>query len=216
MVSCHWAQSTKHIRYEPIGCYHWPTGCSKYQTYVPAVPLCIIPTWYTATCCYAAMLLLVFWNYDARHSVQQRYASDGCVWFVRVGCRACWVAFCKGFQLYGKALFGRKKRKKDWGWRIGHSSILIYLVDWKIGHQNRQFNLEIFQKNALFSRQFSPNLHHCIAVSLVSWFCDHRACISRRKNRHGHWMCWMSTGRKNGLMWTHTTGIGVYNIPGIH
>ena len=36
----------------------------------------------------------------------------------------------------------------------------------------------------------------------VSWFCDHRACISlhRRKNRHGHWLCWMSTGRKNGLM----------------
>ena len=25
------------------------------------------------------------------------------------------------------------------------------------------------------------------------------------KNRHGHWLCWMSTGRKNGLMWrTHT------------
>ena len=25
------------------------------------------------------------------------------------------------------------------------------------------------------------------------------------KNRHGHWLWWMSTGRKNGLMWrTHT------------
>ena len=39
-----------------------------------------------------------------------------------------------------------------------------------------------------------------LVVSLVSWFCDHRACISinRRKNRHGHWLCWMSTGRKTG------------------
>ena len=34
----------------------------------------------------------------------------------------------------------------------------------------------------------------------VSWFCDHRPGISRRKNRHGHGVRWMSTGRKNGLM----------------
>ena len=38
-------------------------------------------------------------------------------------------------------------------------------------------------------------------VVSLSWFCDHRACISGRKNRHGHWVCCMSTGRKNG---THT------------
>ena len=39
------------------------------------------------------------------------------------------------------------------------------------------------------------------------WFCDHRACISihRRKNRHGHWVCCMSTGSKNGLMWRTNT-----------
>ena len=24
--------------------------------------------------------------------------------------------------------------------------------------------------------------------------------LSRRKNRHGHWVCWMSNGRKNGSM----------------
>ena len=31
---------------------------------------------------------------------------------------------------------------------------------------------------------------------------DHRACkrFSRMKNQHGHWVCWMSTSRKNGLM----------------
>ena len=30
-------------------------------------------------------------------------------------------------------------------------------------------------------------------------------CLARMKNRHGHWLCWMSTSRKNGLMWrTHT------------
>ena len=30
--------------------------------------------------------------------------------------------------------------------------------------------------------------------------------LSRREDRHGHWMCWMSTGGKNGLMWrTHAS-----------
>ena len=54
-------------------------------------------------------------------------------------------------------------------------------------------------------RSFSLPLHcllyllHYNVVS-VSSFCDCRACVSRRKNRHGHWVCWMSTGRKNGLM----------------
>ena len=40
---------------------------------------------------------------------------------------------------------------------------------------------------------------YCIVMSRisVSWFCDHRVCISRRKNRHGLWGCWMSTGIKN-------------------
>ena len=42
----------------------------------------------------------------------------------------------------------------------------------------------------------------CSSTSAVSWLCDHRACISprMRKNRHGHWVCWMPTGRKNGSM----------------
>ena len=40
-----------------------------------------------------------------------------------------------------------------------------------------------------------------IDVVSLSCFFHHRACISRRKNRHGHWVCRMSTGRKNGLMW---------------
>ena len=47
-------------------------------------------------------------------------------------------------------------------------------------------------------------LCHCINllcllhynVLSLSWFRDHRACISRRKNRHGH----PSTGRKNVLV----------------
>ena len=37
--------------------------------------------------------------------------------------------------------------------------------------------------------------------------------ISRRKNRHGHWVCWTSTGRKNGFMWrTHTLRTAVFNV----
>ena len=29
--------------------------------------------------------------------------------------------------------------------------------------------------------------------------------VSRTKNRHGHWVCWMSTGKRYGLTWrTHT------------
>ena len=40
----------------------------------------------------------------------------------------------------------------------------------------------------------------------VAYFCEHRACTSLGpKNRHAQWVCWMSTGRNNGLMWrTHT------------
>ena len=59
---------------------------------------------------------------------------------------------------------------------------------------------------------------HCIVYSAycitiygsiisVSWFCDHRDSISLSiggRFGHGHWLCWMSTGTKNGLMWTHT------------
>ena len=31
--------------------------------------------------------------------------------------------------------------------------------------------------------------------------CDRRTCVCLGlKNRHGRWLCWMSTGRKNGLM----------------
>ena len=43
-------------------------------------------------------------------------------------------------------------------------------------------------------------------VSLVSWFSWPQSLyLSRRKDRHGQWVCWMSTGRKNGLMCrTHT------------
>ena len=64
-----------------------------------------------------------------------------------------------------------------------------------------------------FSTLLTTLLIAC-SISAVSWFCDHRACISpggritklqslyhsRRKNRHGHWVCWLSTGRKKGLM----------------
>ena len=30
------------------------------------------------------------------------------------------------------------------------------------------------------------------------------------KNRHGHWLCWMSTGRKDGLMWRTYTLVRRY------
>ena len=31
--------------------------------------------------------------------------------------------------------------------------------------------------------------------------------ISRRMNRRGHWVCWMSTGRENGFMWRTPTQV---------
>ena len=34
----------------------------------------------------------------------------------------------------------------------------------------------------------------------VSYFCYHRPWFSRTKNQRGHWVCWMSTSRKNSLM----------------
>ena len=38
-------------------------------------------------------------------------------------------------------------------------------------------------------------------VSLRHRSVDTRACISLGlENRQGHWLCWMSTGRKNGLL----------------
>ena len=54
MVSAHWAQSTKHIKYQHSSRYHWPTG-SVHQMYTCAVPL-----YYTATCCYAARSIAGF------------------------------------------------------------------------------------------------------------------------------------------------------------
>ena len=55
------------------------------------------------------------------------------------------------------------------------------------------------------------SLHYNVPGSIsVSWFCDHSLYLSRKKNRHGHWVCWMSTGWKNGLMWrTHTHKLGI-------
>ena len=117
----------ENITYEPITCYHWPTGCSKHQNYVHAVPLLICTKYntYTTTCCYAVVLLLFFWNYDARYGMQQRSASDG---------RACfvwgvehWDAFYKGFQWYRTALFGRKKKRS----RLNNWPIFDPDLDWR-------------------------------------------------------------------------------------
>ena len=70
---------------------------------------------------------------------------------------------------------------------------------------------------SFLSLSFFPSLHCGLSCLLhsqcsisLSRFCDHRACTylstsinilrSRRNNRHGHWVCSMSTGRKNGLI----------------
>ena len=46
----------------------------------------------------------------------------------------------------------------------------------------------------------------CINSISVSWFYDHGACVDislhEEESARGHWLCWMSTGRKNGR--THT------------
>ena len=44
-------------------------------------------------------------------------------------------------------------------------------------------------------------LHYCLHRSLR----PQSLHLSRTKNQRGHWVCWMPTSRKNGLMWrTHT------------
>lgn len=55
-----------------------------------------------------------------------------------------------------------------------------------------------------------PTFHtalQCSGSISVWWVCEHRACISidRMKNRRGHLMCCMLTGRNNGLMQTTHT-----------
>ena len=37
--------------------------------------------------------------------------------------------------------------------------------------------------------------------------CDYRAFVARITNRHGHWLCWMSTGGKNQGCVRYGTGI---------
>ena len=72
LVSGHRAQSTKNIKYEPISCYNWPTGCGVHQIYVHTVPLCIIHTLLPA-----AMLLYYCWFLKLRCEVQ--HAATACL-----------------------------------------------------------------------------------------------------------------------------------------
>ena len=62
----------------------------------------------------------------------------------------------------------------------------------------------LIQYNGMALRCLLPFAALRYSIS-VSNFCDHGACVfSRMKNQHGHGM-WMSTGRKNGLMWRRHT-----------
>ena len=52
------------------------------------------------------------------------------------------------------------------------------------------------------------DLSHCCVV--VLW--PQSLYLSRMKNQRGHWVCWMSTSRKDSLMWrTHTPCRGLKN-----
>ena len=113
MVFGHCAQSTKHVTYQHISCYHWPTGCNKHQTYVQSHYNILLP-----------VLLLFFWNNDARY----RGGSKGLPLIaVCLPAGLCGVyskgMHWKGFQWYGKAFVERKYKR---GWRFHQSSILIY------------------------------------------------------------------------------------------
>ena len=118
-------------------------------------------TWYTTTCGHAVVLLLVFWNYNARYGMQQRSASDG---------RACfvwgvehWDAFYKGFKWYCMALFRRKQKKKI------EIEELANLRFWsrlkksatKTVHSISRFSYRLQSWRPIFSGQFNPNIHHC-------------------------------------------------------
>ena len=65
-------------------------------------------------------------------------------------------------------------------------SCLSYAVRWQV--------------IALLSNLLAASQQQC-SISAVSWFCDHRPhrplslYLSWKKNRHGHWVRWMSTAR---------------------
>ena len=46
-----------------------------------------------------------------------------------------------------------------------------------------------------------PGTWYNVAASVVVLW-PQSLYLSRMKNQEGHWVCWMSTSRKNGLMWT--------------
>ena len=51
-------------------------------------------------------------------------------------------------------------------------------------------------------------MYNCYVTTYYLWgvaLWPKNLSLLRLKNRHGHWLCWISTGRKNGWMWrTHT------------
>ena len=55
------------------------------------------------------------------------------------------------------------------------------------------------------AHQYQVSLCRCFATTELVYI-----SINRRKNRRGHWVCWMSKSRKNGLMRTTHT----HHIPG--
>ena len=64
---------------------------------------------------------------------------------------------------------------------------------------------------------------HDIVLLLSTWY-NVAACVvvlwpkslflSRMKNQRGHWVCWMSTSRENGVMWRTHRCLYVYHIYG--
>ena len=79
----------------------------------------------------------------------------------------------------------------------------IYLVPGTTRkHSTRTTNSYLWLLIIYVSPKYITNINTRIVI-LCLW--PQTLYLSRRKNRHGHWVCWMSTGRRNGLTWgTHT------------
>ena len=112
---------------------------------------------------------------------------DGAYYYLQDNLLLCWVCF----------VLSHLRKGHDTSFFICFVYLFVYFLCFVV-------SLVLLSLSSLY---WLLHLLHYNVVSAVSWFCEHRACISlhRRKNRHGHWVCFMSTGRKNGFMWrTHT------------
>ena len=134
-------------------------------------------TWYiyTCTCIYTA------YRRPLRTAYESGKATLFILFFIYFFVLFCFVScfFCLYYSLLSEY----------WGsWRMCICCVCHSPARWHSLHCAR---------NAVYLRRRSCLYHSFATTELVS-------CLSFNgmENQRGHWVCWMSTGGKNGLMWT--------------